>query len=318
MSSLFSAQSAGLSRRSLFVASAAICAGAWLPAGLVRAGEHAIERRRQYVDARFGQIHLWRYAPRDPSAVERPPLLCLHPNPYSGYFYDEFASAMASDRVVLCPDTPGFGSSERPPSPVAVADYAHAFADMLLALGYGEGAAGAVDVLGFHTGAVLAAELGIERPMLVNHVLLVGLPFYVDDSRQAELHAQLAREKAYIDDVDALGQEWREYVEWQEHKLSRDRLLSLFAEQLRAGREVWWPYDAVFTWPGKTRLPQLQKPTLLLAEGEALYQPTVDAKAFIPNATLWEYPEIQAPAFNAYFLELAALVRRFTDPACKC
>ncbi|MCC5870353.1 MAG: alpha/beta fold hydrolase, partial [Gammaproteobacteria bacterium] len=237
---------------------------------------------------------------------------------YSGYFYDEFAQVMARDRVVLCPDTPGFGGSERPPSRVGVTDYALAFADVLLGLGYGEGAAGAVDVLGFHTGAVLAAELGIERPALVNRVLLIGLPFYVDDARQTALHAELARDKAYMDDIDALGQEWRAYVEWQGHKLSRERLLSLFAEQLRAGRQLWWPYDAVFTWPGRTRLPKLGRPTLLLAEGEALYQTTVDAKAFIPNATLWEYPEIQAPAFNAYHEELAAAVRRFTDPACKC
>ncbi|MCC5868855.1 MAG: hypothetical protein JJU27_10100, partial [Gammaproteobacteria bacterium] len=141
-----------LSRRSLLAAASAACAGAWLPAGLARADDDAIERRRQYVDARFGQVHLWRYAPRDASAVERPPLLCLHPNPYSGYFYDEFAQVMARDRVVLCPDTPGFGGSERPPSRVGVTDYALAFADVLLALGYGEGAAGAVDVLGFHTG----------------------------------------------------------------------------------------------------------------------------------------------------------------------
>ena len=277
-----------------------------------------VDLRRHYVDTRYGQLHVWQYAPADASAVERPPLVCLHPNPYSGYFFDEFARVMASDRIVLCPDTPGYGSSTRPPAPVSATDYALAVADALLALGYGEGAAGSVDVLGFHTGAVLAAELGIERPSLVNRVMLVGLPFHPDPTEQRDLRTRMTAPKAYMEEAGALGRDWEAYVAWQGDRLSMARLLSLFAEQLRAGAEVWWAYDAVYSWPGAERLAQLRRPTLLLAEGEVLYGPTVAAAAYVPEATLWEHPEISVPAFNHYYRELADLVRRYTDPACKC
>jgi len=106
------------------------------------------------------------------------PLVMLHPTPSSSAEFIPLARELLGERRVIAFDTPGFGLSDPPPAPLSMAEYADSFADALNAQ---------VDVLGYHTGAYLAAELAIARPDLVRRVILSGIPFRPAAEREARL-----------------------------------------------------------------------------------------------------------------------------------
>ena len=132
---------------------------------------------KRYVNLGRGQIHLRDAAAEAPS--DRPTLVCLHPTPSTGLFYREFQQAMARDRRVICPDATGFGMSYRPERVLSLAEYATDLGLVLSELGFGANG-GAVDLLGFHTGAFVACELAVLEPDLVRRLVLPGMPFFLN------------------------------------------------------------------------------------------------------------------------------------------
>ena len=142
---------------------------------------------RGYVKSRYGQMHFYCAAPEDPEAVSRAPLLGLHQSPTTGISYREFQLVMARDRLVICPDTAGYGSSDGPATIPTIADYGAALVEALTELGFGDDGYGPVDVLGFHTGNLVAIELAVQRPDLVRRLVMPGIPYYLPDDRRRRL-----------------------------------------------------------------------------------------------------------------------------------
>ncbi len=70
--------------------------------------------RRDYAEARFGQVH---YRIAEPKLPTQTPLMCFHLSPSSGRIYGRLLADMGRDRIALAPDTPGFGDSDAPPEP---------------------------------------------------------------------------------------------------------------------------------------------------------------------------------------------------------
>ena len=99
------------------------------------AAQDGVRTWRQYAKCRFGQIHMVAAAPATDTG--KSPLVCLHQSPVSGDYYREFQALMAADRLVLCPDTPGYGSSDPTPSQPDMAALGGAMAEALTDLGYG-------------------------------------------------------------------------------------------------------------------------------------------------------------------------------------
>jgi pimeloyl-ACP methyl ester carboxylesterase len=90
-------------------------------------GGEAVTRHYATVDSL--QIH-YRQAGAGRQTVKRP-VIALHQSPNSSQVFVEFLSVFASDRRVIAPDTPGFGSSDRPPAQPTIADDAALDADLL-------------------------------------------------------------------------------------------------------------------------------------------------------------------------------------------
>jgi len=125
---------------------------------------------------RYGRLH---YLSGGAGGI---PLVLLHQTPFSSAAFLPLARKLVAERRVIAFDTPGFGQSDPPPAPLSMDAYAAAFADALDEMGERQ-----VDVLGYHTGAYLAAELAIARPDLVRRVSLSGIPFRPLAERQAKL-----------------------------------------------------------------------------------------------------------------------------------
>lgn len=125
------------------------------------------------------------------------PLVCLHPLPHSGAFFDRFKAASGGTRPLLAPDYPGYGRSPAPRQPPTIELYAAAIAARLTAEPAIR-ADGATHALGFHTGCLVAIELALRYPNLIDQLVLVDIPYFPPPRR-----AELARDYAADDSSQA-------------------------------------------------------------------------------------------------------------------
>ena len=105
--------------------------------------------RRDYADSRLGQIHR-RIKPATGSGT---PLVCLHPAPFSGIYFETIMPLLDIPGGIIAPDYPGFGGSDRIDGLPSIENFAAAMHDAI------DDQTGPVDLLGFHTGCLVAVEM---------------------------------------------------------------------------------------------------------------------------------------------------------------
>ncbi|GGF60081.1 alpha/beta fold hydrolase [Alteromonas lipolytica] len=198
--------------------------------------------KRTFIDGDYGQIHL-RIAGPDSHKIQQPPLLCLHMSPKSGRIFARFMQQMAVDRLVVAPDYPGYGESDCPPASPAVSieDYARGMWQVVSALKLSR-----VDILGYHTGSLVAAEMVHQSPDSVNRIIMIGAPVF-----SAEVLAQV---KSYFQPVplDTAGTRfitmWQRVLEHGGKGNTLELAAESFAENLRAGENYEWGHHAAFAY----------------------------------------------------------------------
>jgi pimeloyl-ACP methyl ester carboxylesterase len=131
--------------------------------------------RKSYVDVSNGRLHV-----RSCGTGTQRPLLCFHLSPSSDVVFEQFMKAAGRDRLVVAPDTPGFGMSDTPATAPGIPDYARVMGELADNLKIEE-----FDVVGIHAGSAMAAELGLQRPQQVRHIIMAAAPvFYADELAQ--------------------------------------------------------------------------------------------------------------------------------------
>jgi pimeloyl-ACP methyl ester carboxylesterase len=130
----------------------------------------AVRTRRAYFDCRFGQLHVRTAFPTTGGFDEQVTLFCLHAEHSSSRAFARFLPEIGDVRSVYAPDLPGLGESDASPAS-SVAEAAGAMSDLADDLRLRQ-----IDVLGLHTGALVALDLAALRPELVRRLALVGLP----------------------------------------------------------------------------------------------------------------------------------------------
>ncbi len=270
-------------------------------------GPGAAPIRRAFVDGPFGQIHVW----STPKVAETPPLVLLHPSPYSGAYYADLMAALAPHRQTLAIDTPGFGASTPPPDLIELDDYAHALGQALDGLGLGDGP---VDVLGFHTGAMLAVALGLQRPRAVRRLVLAGLPFFVGEAREAA-YRTMARPPALAEDGRHLLDYWEHIVVQRHPDVSLAKAQQRYNDFAPSFPEGWRAYHALYRYPAETRIPELAQPVLLLLIHEVLLPGTLAAEPLFQRSRRIDLPDLGKNAFDLAPEILAAAIGPFLDEA---
>ena len=127
--------------------------------------------RRGYFESRYGQLHVHNAIPPGGGFEEGTALLCLHSSGQTGRTFQKFMPLLGRDRSVYAPDIPGSGESDGPTTRLSPGDAAAAIGDFLDSMRFRQ-----IDVLGYQSGALLAAELAIGRPQQIRRVVLVGIP----------------------------------------------------------------------------------------------------------------------------------------------
>lgn len=265
--------------------------------------------KRRYVDGRFGQIHLRVAEPQGKAAQpvvasSRPPLLCFHMSPNSSRIYQTFLGSMGTDRLVVAPDTPGFGESDAPPSQPAIEDYAAAMADVMDALGLDQ-----VDVMGYHTGSETCVALALLQPTRVRKLVLTSAPIFSDEELQGFRDHYSKPELS--EDGSHVAAKWRAYLHWAGPGWTPEHVAEQFADALRRPDISWWGHNAAFDFSMGDKLAEVTQPILVLNPNDDLVEQTRRAEGLMQNGRLHELPDWGHGYLDVHTAEACALIRSF-------
>lgn len=262
-----------------------------------------VQVSRQFVDGRYGQIHV-RVA--RPDRAHHRPLACLHMSPKSGRLFAEFLQSAGNDRVVIAHDYPGYGESDPPPhSPaVTIEDYAASLWDVADALQLGT-----LDILGYHTGSLVAADAARQRPDQTGSLVMVSAPVFTASELQ-----QLAATFAEIP-LDVEGTRfrklWDSIVAHRGPGVTLEMMARSYAENLRAGEAYEWGHRAAFAYAPKfpAVVKSLPHRITVLNPNDDLMQCTSRIQPYLTNGEIIEKPEWGHGFFDAHTAAAAAAIK---------
>lgn len=241
---------------------------------------------RMFINGDYGQIHL-RYSTPTNSKQMATPLLCLHMSPKSGRMFARFMDDFATDRTVIAPDYPGFGESDAPPPepPVSIADYARNMWMVIDQLQLSQ-----IDILGYHTGSLVAAEMTVQRPEQVNRIVMISAPVFSEQ--------ELIAVKRYFKPVplDEAGTRFKTMWQRVQFHAAKGKSLVLaaesFAENLRAGENYEWGHRAAFAYAQQfpVAVSKITQRIDIINPGDDLQQQTLAIRAWLRNGEIHERP----------------------------
>jgi pimeloyl-ACP methyl ester carboxylesterase len=262
--------------------------------------------RRRYIDGVFGQVHLLETQPLQDGG---PPLLCLHATAYSSQSFRPLLTACGGKRHCIALDTPGYGASDPPAAPIDMGGYADAFIDAAARL-----ANGAVDVIGYHTGAYIAAEACLRRPDMFRRLIMIGVPYFHGADR-AYWEALLTAPHSLGDSLAQFGERWDTLVAHRARSLSLARGFENFVDEIRAYPRGWWAHRALFDYDDRSRLRGLRLPVLIVNYPGHLAEGSRAAAALIPQANIIEAPHLEPPVLETAPGFLMDCIETFLDRA---
>lgn len=300
----------GLSRR----ATLSLAAGAALirPA---RAAESVV-LRRQYVDGPFGQMHVRMAMPASQGAAVKPPLACFHFTPGSSRMYEAIMPLLATDRLVMAFDTPGYGASTPPPHVPNMGDYVNAMAAALGALGYRTDGA-PIDVMGHLTGSLIATEMSVRNPKWIRRVVLSRTPAFSAERR-----------KSYVAEMVALAEGRKKDIKGQYliDRLNRglgqlrpgegpELYMGAFIDSVTPGHRWVDGEVAAISYPGEDRLPLVTQPVLLFTYPDVTTDEWLRTPTLLKTASVVHLAEAGPWLWQQQADLIARHVRPFLDLA---
>jgi len=244
---------------------------------------------RHYVIGRHGELHL---RSLDCHQFFGPTLMCLHPAPYSGLYFETVMPLFAGPASVIAPDYPGYGGSRSPEEEPDISAYAAAMLDVADAVGDGP-----LDLLGFHTGCLVAVEMALQRPERVGRLILIDIPYFTGASREAR-YASAAQSPALNANLDCLKQSFEFNVANRLDHLDYGRAFELFVEQLRPGNRANWALLAAFSYDAAAAFKALQAQGLIIATQSGLLEPTRQAAGVLRNMPVSERLDVTRSVFE--------------------
>ena len=219
--------------------------------------------RRRYVDVGDRQVHVGIVGP-EPTGTGARPLVLLHQTPRSIDEFAEVAPLLAADRTVVAVDLPGMGASDPPDGAVSIEAMAAGVIGAIEGLGIER-----CDLVGHHTGGVVALEVAASRRDLVARLVLSSTPF-VDEAARERRRGRPAIDAVSIDD------DGRFLVELWERRRSfypagRADLLVRFVRDALRVADAEAGHRAVSAYEMERRVGLVVAPTLLVGHARDIY-----------------------------------------------
>lgn len=185
-----------------------------------------------------------------------PAIVLFHPSPNSSKMMHALASELSTHFTVICPDTPGYGLSEKLniQNPT-MTDFVHSFFTAFQQLGIKD-----LAIYGSATGGQLAIRYGLEYPDQVNCLFLDNCAHFTDQERQ-DIFQSYFPDLTPVQDGGHLIKLWDMvshlflYFPWcfkdESHKLKTpappiEVLHSIAMEYVQAGKDYDLAYKAAF------------------------------------------------------------------------
>ncbi len=238
-----------------------------------------ISIKRGYADGPFGQVHYQDVTPDDIIGL---PLVLLHQAPMTLRQFDNVYKLLASKNIrSISIDTPGFGQSDVPNFVPKVEDYATVIPAVMDHLGLKK-----VNLLGHHTGALIATSVSIQFPNRIKNLIING-PFpMTDEEREKWLKGNKEREQDFIYANDGshmkasfMGR-YRMYGDNPDPKL----ITRYTVEKFIGLGPFWYGHHAAFQYDFNSDFPNVTHRTLLLTNtGDQIYENALRAKEMRPD-----------------------------------
>jgi pimeloyl-ACP methyl ester carboxylesterase len=213
--------------------------------------------RRAFADLSVGQVH---YAACGHASA--PAVLLLHQSPRSWTEYRGVLELLGPHCRAIAMDTAGFGDSADGGMPPSIEQWARVACELLDALGIAR-----ADVVGHHTGGVVAIELAAAFPDRVRGLVLSSTPFTDDAFRRARAERPPIDEVAPSDDGSHLAALWQRRQAF--YPPERPDLLEAFVlDALKVGRRVEEGHRAVSSYRMEDRIGRVTQPALIIRATE--------------------------------------------------
>jgi len=266
--------------------------------------------RRAFHEGTYGPLHYRIVVPRAPEL--RPPLFMFHMSPNSGCIFEAALHEMGKDRIVVAPDTPGFGESEAPFFPIEIEDFANAMSHLIdfLAEKFNFSQ---VDIMGYHTGAMTCIALALQRPVLVRRIVQISSPVFTDEelvSFRSEYQP-----KEICENGDHLRDAWLNLLRFYHDDVPRSVLARNFASSLRGGPIAHWGHRAAFNYDLKIYLPKVTQPLLIVNPNDDLAEQSPRALALVRHAKIVNIENHAHGFIDVIPVKFGEILRNFLDSA---
>lgn len=261
------------------------------------------EIHRAYVTAAGGQIH---YRQAGPDGA-RSPLLLIHPSPSSSLVFEPLMAELGKDRLVIAPDLPGHGMSDVPPAAPTIGEYAATLLALEAMLGLGM-----FDVMGYHSGAMIAAEMARQQTA-VRKIVMISAFMFTDEER-ARMRGRTSGGPGIDERAAAIGQGWQNFKTgfW---RMGNDeaRTWSLYFEAQRNPATATWGLQAAADYDLGATLQGLSQPILVLNPEDDVRAQTARVGAVLKNGKVHDLPGWTHGFVDSKAAETAKIVRDFLD-----
>ena len=234
---------------------------------------------RGYVDGPFGQIHF-----QDAGGKGRP-LVMLHQAPMDSRQFESVFKFLIDQGVrPIAIDLPGFGMSDVTSFVPRIEDFAKIVPPVLDALGID-----VADVLGHHTGALVATEVSLQFPNR-DHKLVPAGPFPIDESERQKFLDGVQRGEidfVYAADGSHLMKSFQtRYRMYSDTGATPNpKLITRYViEKFSGYGPFWYGHHASFIYDHKRTIPLIRKSTLILTStGDQIYDLAKRTKQMRPD-----------------------------------
>ena len=265
---------------------------------------------KAYIDLDWGQIHRLQAAP---SLVTEPTLVCFPPNPFSGNYYRQLMASLALDRTVVALDYPGLGQSDPSTTWRTVGDLAEIMIDAIESARLTDEQHQSIDVCGYHTGAMVAAEVAIRRPDLVRRVILIGVPYFADPAENDAELQNVMQDRPLPTELAALESSWRFTMTDRHPDVVLERAYNNFLESAAAWRARAPVYRALHGYAAADRAVLVTQPALVLNPHGGLMTHTRAYAQLIQDVSLVELPHLSYGVFDVAPEQIADIMLEYLD-----
>ncbi|WP_446830172.1 alpha/beta fold hydrolase [Candidatus Foliamicus sp.] len=240
--------------------------------------------RRGYADGPFGQVHF-----RDTGGDGRPLILCPQAPMTSRQFENVYQPLASRGIRAIGVDSPGFGESDPTPFVPTASDWAEAVPAVLDHLNIEQ-----ADVLGHHTGSMVATEVALLFPERVNKLIVNGPLPVTEEERRTFLEFVEEREINFVYEADgshmqdAFASRYRMYAEAGTSPDPKT-ITRYVVERFQGYAPFWTGHHAAFIYDHNNALLNVAAPTMILTNtGDQIYENAKLAARIRPDFTYVE------------------------------